>query len=285
MRYENDEPCERGDRWTRNGLCVMFACCCSLLWVTACSDEPDDASTSSMAGAGAAGATSGAAGNCDMACPAQTPVCQGGVCVSGCSEGESLCDGVCVDTARDADHCGACNAGCSNDNGATACQQGACAPSCAPGFDDCDGDSSNGCEASLTTADHCGACDSKCEVTNADASCASGSCEVGACEEGYSDCDGEPSNGCEVFTKEDNANCGACGKICGTGKCLSSKCYCATFFNECGATSECCSNGPALSCVSAYNGDPKKLCLKAGGEKCLGDHTCASYKCTKNKCE
>ncbi|TDP71877.1 hypothetical protein DFR33_10891 [Bradymonas sediminis] len=38
-------------------------------------------------------------------------------------------------------------------------------------------------------------------------------CEF-ACDNGFADCDGDPSNGCEVDLSSDAANCGTCGTIC-----------------------------------------------------------------------
>jgi hypothetical protein len=49
-------------------------------------------------------------------------------------------------------------------------------------------------------------------------------CIVLSCSEGYSDCDGVGSNGCEVSTLTDSENCGACKLSCATscaaGRCL-----------------------------------------------------------------
>ncbi|MBM4377638.1 MAG: hypothetical protein FJ095_21390, partial [Deltaproteobacteria bacterium] len=38
------------------------------------------------------------------------------------------------------------------------------------------------------------------------------------CTEGFADCDGEASSGCEVNLLTSNADCGACGKKCSTGE-------------------------------------------------------------------
>ncbi len=37
------------------------------------------------------------------------------------------------------------------------------------------------------------------------------------CPRGYTDCDGDPSNGCEVALSDDATNCGACGAVCVAG--------------------------------------------------------------------
>jgi hypothetical protein len=38
---------------------------------------------------------------------------------------------------------------------------------------------------------------------------------VVACLAGFSDCDADPANGCEVAVENDPANCGACAVDCG----------------------------------------------------------------------
>ncbi len=62
--------------------------------------------------------------------------------------------------------------------------------------------------ATRTTA---AAAASSCRFANAAATCATGACALGACTAGFADCDGDSTNGCEVNTDTDNANCGACG--------------------------------------------------------------------------
>lgn len=45
---------------------------------------------------------------------------------------------------------------------------------------------------------HCGGCGPCPTPANAAATCTMGQCGLGACDDGFSDCDGDPSNGCEV---------------------------------------------------------------------------------------
>ena len=63
-------------------------------------------------------------------------------------------------------------------------------------------------------ATHCGACDTACTFAHAGATCALGGCAMGTCAQGYSDCDGNPANGCETDLLADTAHCGACGNTC-----------------------------------------------------------------------
>ena len=90
-------------------------------------------------------------------------MCSDGDC--DCPAGEELCEGTCVDTQTDNDHCGACGAEC---NGEPECEAGTC----------------TGCEGTLTACgdacvdtssdeDHCGGCEDDCED---DETCIGGGC-------------------------------------------------------------------------------------------------------------
>jgi hypothetical protein len=86
-----------------------------------------------------------------------------------CPDGE-----VCVD--------GDCAVGCSADK------------PCMPGFGCCDG----GCIDVTSDLDNCGNCDFHCDQpANMPASCVAGICQLGACNSGFYDCDGQSSTGCE----------------------------------------------------------------------------------------
>ena len=62
----------------------------------------------------------------------------------------------------------------------------------------CDGIPETGCETNLRTTSNCGACGVPCSFANATATCATGVCTFGNCFPGYSDCDADLDNGCEV---------------------------------------------------------------------------------------
>ena len=55
--------------------------------------------------------------------------------------------------------------------------------------------------------------------------CSSGQVSIMSCTNGFSDCDGNASNGCETDLMSDDENCGSCGnacsatEICGIGMC------------------------------------------------------------------
>jgi len=55
--------------------------------------------------------------------------------------------------------------------------------------------------------------------------CEDGACVVDACVEGFADCNGERSDGCEIDTRSDVDHCGGCGNRCGAGgTCEASTC-------------------------------------------------------------
>ncbi|MEZ4391453.1 MAG: fibrinogen-like YCDxxxxGGGW domain-containing protein [Polyangiales bacterium] len=183
----------------------------------------------------------------DAHCPAGN-LCVGELCVPGCSgtqscpTGQTCCGGGCVDPQANVAHCGGCGQTCSVANAAPACANGTCGVgTCVGAFADCDGSASNGCEVD-TRSDlaHCGACDSRCAPrANASAACASGACRY-TCDAGFEDCDGDPSNGCEVDTRSSAANCGRCGAACAlpnaTAQCAMGACavsQCAANFADC----------------------------------------------------
>jgi hypothetical protein len=182
-------------------------------------------------------------GACGTVCPAGQ-VCSEGRCGATCASPLITCTGTsgsyCANTAIDPANCGACSAACSLANVASSgCSGGTCSVvRCNPDFGDCDAMAANGCETDVRTSlQNCGGCGRACSLANATATCTAGACAVMACAAGYDDCDGNPANGCEVNTRTDNTNCGACGTTCGAGQVCSA--------GRCGAT---CS-APLVACT------------------------------------
>lgn len=96
----------------------------------------------------------------------------------------TCCDGLCVDTTANSNHCGACGQACGQ---AQVCVDGACAATCPTGQTPCTG----ACVDLQTNAQNCGACGRACAAGQA---CNDGVC---GCASGFEDCDGDPANGCE----------------------------------------------------------------------------------------
>jgi hypothetical protein len=62
-------------------------------------------------------------------------------------------------------------------------------------------------------------------VANGAAGCSGGACAVASCNAGFGNCDGNPSNGCEVAHDTNSAHCGACGRSCPGGQsCYAGRC-------------------------------------------------------------
>jgi hypothetical protein len=83
---------------------------------------------------------------------------------------------------------------------------------------DCDNNPANGCEVDTDTdPQHCGGCAIACAFPNANVGCAGGKCTLTSCVNGFSDCNKNPTDGCEAALATDPKNCGACGNVCPMG--------------------------------------------------------------------
>ena len=155
--------------------------------------------------------------------PGATASCSAGACSFGCTTDFRDCDlvaanGCEVDVRTSAANCGGCGMACTAPAHATPnCAGRACGFDCVAPFADCDGLAGNGCEVD-TSADpaHCGACLTGCPVrARATSTCTSSVCGY-SCIAPASDCDGLPSNGCEIDTSTDPSHCSVCATVCTT---------------------------------------------------------------------
>lgn len=126
-------------------------------------------------------------------------------------DGGFVCDGRCVDTGADPEHCGGCDLACGADE---TCEAGRCV--CPEDTERC----GTACVDTDSDTAHCGACGARCGATE---TCELGECTF-ACDEGLSACD----SGC-VDTSSDRDHCGACDRPCVGGErqiaeCLDSAC-------------------------------------------------------------
>ena len=115
--------------------------------------------------------------------------------------------------------------------------------------DDCDGDTDEDFTFAFDPM-HCGGCDIACLPAEGEGACVDGACVVATCDEGFVDCDGDPSNGCERPRDSLNA-CGGCaaldgerGAPCGT----------------CGSGELACDGADGLLCVGDDGDDALNAC-------------------------
>ncbi|MDB4932922.1 MAG: uncharacterized protein JWM10_5406, partial [Myxococcaceae bacterium] len=278
--------------------CVAGRCA-----VAACNAGSADCDANAANGCETPTTSNANCGACGVVCGAGTR-CAGGTCQSSCPAGTTFCatTGVCADFQGDASNCGMCGTICpALSNASAACRAGACAFTCNTGFADCDANVANGCEANLgTSVTSCGACGRACAPPHATGACTTGLCGVVACDAGFGDCNGDPSDGCEVDLTATATSCGTCSNACrppnGTGVCTAGRCGvaacdpgkgncdgnaangCETTLGtntNCGACGAACATGSFCSegtCVSACSA-PTSYCANTLTCNDLSDDT------------
>jgi len=224
-------------------------------------------------------------GACGTACMAAhgAPACVAGGCTTGaCAAGWKDCnassqDGCEVNTGIDPNNCGACGTTCTIANALPGCSGSCYIAACSFGWDDCNAESGDGCEQNVVDdPKNCGACGNSCsDPPHGKITCQNAGCVLASCVNGFSDCDGNPANGCEVATGTDNSNCGACGNVCGQGLvCRNGACTCPAC-NFPNAKSRCANNQCILGdCLPGW-GD----CNKVAKDGCEVDLTADANNC------
>jgi len=190
-------------------------------------------------------------------CTASAPYCDPvtSAC-SACPPGLELCGGSCVDTQRDAQHCGGCFEGC---HIGEACSAATC--NCLPGLERC-GDS---CVDPSSDVDHCGVCDHPCLSGER---CEESGCHLGlACEGALLACD---SAGSRVACVDAHLapRCGGCEFACGPSEtCVVDVC-CAL------SPATPCESCPCLSCdaLPGDHGCCEDVVGQSGASCVAGDH-------------
>ncbi len=235
-------------------------------------------------------------GACGARCsvPNASAACLNGRCAVGqCSVPFGDCDndpanGCETDTHRTVAHCGACGRVCpARANALATCAAGLCGFQCMEGFADCDLDPSNGCEVDTRrSVSHCARCGAVCNPPNAAPTCVLGQCRVDFCADGFGNCDGNPTNGCEAVLSTSVAHCGACGRLCPSADnafpgCLAGRCVtsCVMGFQD-------CDGDPANGCEADLRTSPAHC--GACGRACAprnGVGACATGRCTITRCD
>jgi hypothetical protein len=176
--------------------------------------------------------------------------------LSPCAGDETVCNDECVDLKTNPFHCGFCGNLCEGNsshpiNKRAVCENGECKePVCKDTSADCDGNPAD-CETALQSLKNCGFCGDECPSTIANGVpvCVASKC-LAQCNQGFEDCDGDPSNGCEA-TISSPTSCGSCSRICPAkpeapyhqaATCMGSTCgtECQPGFADCGGASDTC---------------------------------------------
>jgi len=127
-----------------------------------------------------------------------------------------------------------------------------------------------------TDINNCGSCGLVCGSQNGTAACVSGTCQI-ACNAGFSNCDNNPANGCEVNTTSDVNNCGACGFVCPIVPNASRACSTGTCVSVCDSGYANCDGNPANGCEVNITIDPNNC--GSCGHACPAGHACVAGFC------
>jgi uncharacterized repeat protein (TIGR01451 family) len=214
-----------------------------------------------------------------------------------CPAGRGNCDnnfanGCEIDLNTDISNCGNCGNNCYA--GAVqsqwACITGTCVfQGCQPGYYDLDGDKKCEYACNFTSpTESCNGLDDNCNgqvdegsslcppTANGTQTCQAGACTLSSCNSGFSNCDNNPSNGCEVNTNTNPNNCGACGNACfvpnGTPSCVNGSCA----IGSCNPGFADCNGNPFDGCETNTNNDLNN-CGACGvsandGNQCTADN-------------
>ncbi len=160
--------------------------------------------------------------------------CVQGPCETGFADCNMRADDGCETPLNTSLNCGACGRACVDPTPDCNPTTGMCGSGCAAGQMRCGAD----CVDTANSATHCGGCNMPCVLPHTVARCSAGRCAVGPCENGFADCDGVASNGCETQLGT-NANCAGCGMACGgaTPNCVPMSRTCALVCP--GGTTQC----------------------------------------------
>ncbi len=234
-------------------------------------------------------------GTCTTACTYDhaAGVCNAGSCQLGaCASGWGNCNAIASDgcetnTNIEVLDCGSCDFACAAPHAQPACNNANCeVAACTPPYGDCNGTFADGCEVDLTSSlQNCGACGKTCSYANAAASCSSGQCAIGSCNQGFANCDNEPSTGCETNTYTNILNCGGCGIACsaahGVPSCTAGACAiaCSPGFGDCNSDVADGCETPITNDVANCGSCGKQCSVAHGVPGCSGS-ACQIASCT-----
>jgi len=120
-----------------------------------------------------------------------------------------------------------------------------------------------------------------CSLPNATPTCTEGACVIGSCTGSWEDCNKVATDGCEVNTDTDVANCGICGTICtlpnATAACSAGICAIAS----CNSGFGDCNDAPADGCEANTATDVFNCgaCDRSCGSTNVASQSCAAGVC------
>ena len=234
-----DAPCELDHA---QSACIEGRCL-----IVQCEDDYRDCDDTPDTGCEAAQDDVNNCGTCGRVCALANaiPACVDGVCMAaGCQALFADCDtepNDCETRVNTLESCASCGVSCSEvPNASPDCSAGVCGVGeCVENYGDCNEAPGDGCEQPLDTVEHCGGCSTACALPGSQADCATSVCLAVSCEDGFSDCDSDPKDGCESLQSEQN--CGSCGATCDTS-------LTNVESAECGEGGAC-----ALACAKRYD--------------------------------
>ena len=220
-------------------------------------------------------------------------VCSDGRCEDNCPSGSEYCNGKCLILGDvNIQSC---------DNNVIRCQED---------FEDCDKKVGNGCETDLrSNSSHCGSCQDEghqCDIESGER-CSERTCQMGCggttqacgeicidfevnhisgcdsnglkCAEGYMDCNGIITDGCEINIKENGKHCGECNNKCDSGKvCLGGRCETSCPGGQVACGGRCIDPKTDLNYCGAEVDSETNAC-KTNGRVCESGNVCTNGAC------
>ncbi|HYP99386.1 MAG TPA: hypothetical protein VER96_12015 [Polyangiaceae bacterium] len=285
-------PCALKQHCNSASDCIEGDCIDGTCQAASCNDGNQSDNETDIDCGGGACKTCPVGGKCTMETDCQSGVCDGETC-SAPTCGDRVQNGSESDIDCGGSDCPKCVDGqkclIPSDCVGAVCNNLRCALTCVGNTANCDGNAMNACETNVKTdVDHCGDCDTACSLDKANPKCVGGECKVDTCVAPFEDCNGEPTDGCEVNTEKDPDHCGSCDEspcpsVNGTPHCVDAKCTitCDANFADCDGQA---ANGCEKDVSRDINncGGCGKTCTASAGKTAwcrngqCGETTCAA---------
>src|SRR5439155_5737326 len=102
------------------------------------------------------------------------------------------------------------------------------------------------------------------------------------CSTGFADCDQNAANGCEIDTRDNTANCGACGNACPSRANANATCSNSTYGFSCNAGFADCDGIAADGCETNLTSSPANC--GSCGNLCTTSDPNATPTCESSQC-